>query len=144
MKLIAEKINGILANVKYYNDQITALLEVSELLTNVDLSDCESMDAGKYGKQLVINLYLKNECQDSNLVHQLSQKLCINFGKRLNWSEESLIAEYGSSELFIRVNNYVPATCQIVIEETPLTAEEIELARSEVKTVRQTKRVVCS
>src|SRR5260221_9155804 len=110
MKLIAQKISDILESVKYYNTQIPALLEAQELLTNIDLSDCESVDAGKSGEQLWINLYLKSECQDSKLVHQLSQKLCINFEKKPNLSNDHLQAEYSSPELFIRVDNYVPAT----------------------------------
>ncbi len=92
-----------------------------------------------------VTFYLKNEHADSKLVHKLTQRFGVEFTKEPNYDGQSLRARGDSKDGLWRfdVAGYVPATCELVTEEIPLTEEELALARANVPLVRKQVKVVC-
>jgi hypothetical protein len=127
-----------------------ALFQADELFGSVDLSDVAYTSVYIHSSGVLhVALTLKEDKKDSRLAHVLARKLDCTFLKSKDWSGEALQLKARNEAAMweVIIEGVVPRTCEIIVTEEQLTAEEIETARAaalaSVSSVRVKREICC-
>jgi hypothetical protein len=142
---INETINSDLKTIARYTKQVGLQLEAAEILRGIDLSDIGywTIYRRERSSRLHISLELSDKHKDSNIVHNIAQRLHIKFNKEKDKYAETLTYTAETDMVIIVVSGAIPKTCKIVETQVPLTADELEKARAAVPAFRMTRELRC-